>query len=110
MATLLGRSHGQRHLADYSLQGHKELDTTEATEHSGMHWFIIKDATQEHAKAEIHLAMYGWQGAGGGDCLCGAFTASADAPCSHHSDVFTSPEALQILLFRSFHGAFIMQA
>ena len=26
-----GESHGQRSLVDYSLQGHTELDTTEAT-------------------------------------------------------------------------------
>jgi len=84
------------------------LDTTEVTEHSGTHWFIIKYATQEHAKAEIYLEMCGWQGAGGGECLCGAFMASSDAPCFHHSEAFTSPEALQILLFRNFHGAFIM--
>ena len=30
---LPGESHGQRNLAGYSLQGHKELDTTEATLH-----------------------------------------------------------------------------
>ena len=30
---LLGESHGQRNLEGYSPWGHKELDTTEATEH-----------------------------------------------------------------------------
>ena len=29
-----GESHGQRSLADYSLWGHKESDTTEATSHA----------------------------------------------------------------------------
>ena len=32
--SLLGKFHGQRSLAGYSPQGHKELDTTEATEHT----------------------------------------------------------------------------
>ena len=31
---LSGESHGQRSLAGYSLQGHKESDMTEATEHT----------------------------------------------------------------------------
>ena len=31
---LPGESHGQRSLADYSPRGRKELDTTEATQHS----------------------------------------------------------------------------
>ena len=31
---LSGESHGKRSLASYSLQGHKELDTTEATQHA----------------------------------------------------------------------------
>ena len=31
---LPGDSHGQRNLSDYSPWGHKELDTTEATEHT----------------------------------------------------------------------------
>ena len=29
-----GESHGERSLVDYSPRGHKELDTTEATEHA----------------------------------------------------------------------------
>ena len=33
---LPGESHGQRGLAGYSSQGHKELDTTEVTEHACM--------------------------------------------------------------------------
>ena len=32
-ASLPGKSHKQRSLAGYSAQGHKESDTTEATEH-----------------------------------------------------------------------------
>ena len=32
-ASLPGESHGQRSLGGYSPRGHKELDTTEATEH-----------------------------------------------------------------------------
>ena len=31
---LPGESHGQRNLTGYSLWGHKELDTTEMTEHT----------------------------------------------------------------------------
>ena len=31
---LSGESHGQRNLAGYSTQGHKESDTTEANEHA----------------------------------------------------------------------------
>ena len=34
---LLGKSHGQRSLVGYSSQGHKELDTTEDTEHARLH-------------------------------------------------------------------------
>ena len=34
---LPGDSHGQRSLGGCSLVGHKELDTTEATQHAGMH-------------------------------------------------------------------------
>ena len=34
---LLGESHGQRSLVSYSPRGHKELDTTEATEHTHTH-------------------------------------------------------------------------
>ena len=34
---LPGESHGQRNLAGYSPSGHKELDMTEATEHSTQH-------------------------------------------------------------------------
>ena len=34
---LPGECHGQRSLVGYSTQGHKELDTTEATEHACMH-------------------------------------------------------------------------
>ena len=36
-AFLPGKSHGQRNLAGYSLQGRKELDTTEATYHA-IYW------------------------------------------------------------------------
>ena len=32
----LEKSHGQRSLVSYSPEGHKELDTTEATEHAHM--------------------------------------------------------------------------
>ena len=35
-AVLPGESHGQRSLADYSLYGCKELDTTEETEQAGV--------------------------------------------------------------------------
>ena len=31
---LAGESHGQRSLAGYSVEGHKESDTTEVTEHA----------------------------------------------------------------------------
>ena len=34
---LPGESHGQRSLVGYSSQGHKELDTTEVTEHARTH-------------------------------------------------------------------------
>ena len=34
---LPGESHGQRSLAGYSPQGHKETDTTEATQHTGVY-------------------------------------------------------------------------
>ena len=42
---LAWKSHRQRSLSSYSPQGHKESDTTEATEHAGivflvMVWFI----------------------------------------------------------------------
>ena len=37
-----GKSHGQRSLVSSSPQGHKELDTTEATEHTHMHHVISK--------------------------------------------------------------------
>ena len=36
-AFLPGEFHGQRSLAGYSPRGHKELDMTEATEHSMQH-------------------------------------------------------------------------
>jgi len=32
--SLPGESHGQRSLVSFSLQGHKEMDTTEVTEHT----------------------------------------------------------------------------
>ena len=35
--SLPGESHGQRRLVGYSPQGHKELDMTEAAEHSCSH-------------------------------------------------------------------------
>ena len=34
----LKNPHGQRSLLGYSPQGHKGLDTIEATEHARMHW------------------------------------------------------------------------
>ena len=34
----MGKSHGQRSLADYSLQGCIESDTTERTEHTHTHY------------------------------------------------------------------------
>ena len=34
---LPGKSHGQRNLVGYSPEGHKELDTTEVTEHTCTH-------------------------------------------------------------------------
>ena len=34
----LKNSHGQRSLLGYSPQGHKGLDTIEATEHARTHW------------------------------------------------------------------------
>ena len=34
---LPGESHGQRSLTDYSPQGHKKLDMTEATQHAHIH-------------------------------------------------------------------------
>ena len=37
---LPGKSHGQRSLAGSSPQGHKESDTTEATEHAHMHMML----------------------------------------------------------------------
>jgi len=36
---LLGKSHGQRSLADYSPWGLKELDTTEAIEHTHVYMY-----------------------------------------------------------------------
>ena len=35
---LPGESHGQKGLAGYGPQGHKESDTPEATEHTGTGW------------------------------------------------------------------------
>ena len=40
-------SHGQRILAGYSPWGHKESDTTEATEHPGMHHLCITELLRE---------------------------------------------------------------
>ena len=39
---LPGKSHGWRSLEGYNLQGHKELDTTKATEHT-QHKFLQKE-------------------------------------------------------------------
>ena len=44
---LPGESHGQRSLAGYSPWGHKESDTTEATEHPGMHHPCITELLRE---------------------------------------------------------------
>ena len=44
---LPGEFHGQRSLAGYSPQGHKELDTTVATEHTHIHYRHKSDATTE---------------------------------------------------------------
>ena len=38
---LPGESHGQRRLAGYSLYCRKELDATEATEHTHMHIVLL---------------------------------------------------------------------
>ena len=46
---LPGESHGQRSLAGYSPQGHKESDTTKAAEHT-QHKFL-----QRTEKKETHL-------------------------------------------------------
>ena len=49
-----GESHGQRSLADYSPQGHKELDLTEATQHmwikKGVQTETLKGRKEEVAK------------------------------------------------------------
>ena len=37
LGVLTGKSHGQRSLAGYSPQGHKESDMSEATDHARMH-------------------------------------------------------------------------
>ena len=36
---LPGESHGQRSLAGYSPWGHKESDTTKATQHAARYWY-----------------------------------------------------------------------
>ena len=49
---LFGKSHGQRSLAGYSPWGHKESDTTEATERAHMLFLI-------HAKEILMLMHWG---------------------------------------------------
>ena len=50
---LPGESHGQRSLAGYSPQGHKELDTTEATQHA--HSLILQIHQWGYKMFIIHL-------------------------------------------------------
>ena len=44
-----GESRGQRSLAGYSLKGHRELDTTEATEHARMATFTARWQLRSYA-------------------------------------------------------------
>ena len=43
---LLGKSHGQRSLADYDPWGHKQLDVTEVTSHTRTHCAYKVPCTQ----------------------------------------------------------------
>ena len=55
---LPGELHGQRSLVGYSPQGHKELDTTEVTQHTcNMMFIIIKDGQVFLSKLYINFML-----------------------------------------------------
>ena len=58
---LLGKSHGQRSLAGYSPQGHKELDMTEQLSMNG-HMPTIKDMLTYPTKITVASGKKGYTG------------------------------------------------
>ena len=58
---LPGESHGQRSLAGYSPQGHKESDTTEATTHARVHTLLASQLpTSLNGAQTFCSALYSW--------------------------------------------------
>ena len=60
-AFLPGKSHRQKSLVGYSPQGHKELDTTEATErssHIGVGWVLMQQDWYPYKKRNICFRFY----------------------------------------------------
>ena len=53
---LPGESHGQRSLASYGPQGHRESDTTEATEHTCMS-VKMKQLSQSENPAQLWMSL-----------------------------------------------------
>ena len=57
---LPGESHGQRTLAGYSPQDHKELDATQVTEHACITGDIILFLTDEETQQMRKLSEWKW--------------------------------------------------
>ena len=86
---LTQKSHGQRSLVGYSPQGHKESDTTEATEHTHTH--IHTRLTSQKFQSQCNVSFFSLQK---GDCRVKQMFSKSGL---YHRDIQVSLEQLFVM-------------